>query len=59
LEEEEFSYSLLLSALFNVSGTITAAVFSGTVALGGLFLAIYRLRKRRMSPNANEENGER
>ena len=43
---------------YNVTVSIVvAAALSGTAALGALFLAIYFVRKRRISSLVNNENG--
>lgn len=36
---------------------IAAAVFSGTVVLGAVFLVVYFVRKRRISSNSDNGNG--
>ena len=34
-----------------------SAVFSGTIALGAVFVVIYFVRKKRTSSNSDSENG--
>lgn len=46
-----------VSSLNVAVSIIVSAVFSGTIALGAVFVVIYFVRKRRTSSNSDSENG--